>query len=211
MTEPQQAAATFQIEKVYVKDLSLEIPHAPQVYAEQAQPQIDVRIESGESRFQQDYYEVTLSVTITARSGERTLFLVEAVQAGIFALRNIPEADLGPLLGIACRRCCSRICAKRSRMSSPGWFPPLLLTPISFEQLYLQRCSKAPARRASKRPARRCASRSSAREPGALRSPACWARASRSRSGRVMRSRRARWRRRAATSATCAASRFRQA
>jgi preprotein translocase subunit SecB len=169
MTEPQQPAATFQIEKIYVKDLSLEIPHAPQVFAEQAQPQIDVRIESGETRFQPDYYEVTLSVTVTARAGERTVFLAEAVQGGIFAMRNIPEADLGPLLGIAC---------------------PTVLFP------YLRETISDLI----------TASRSSAREPGALRSPACSPRASRSRSGRAMRSRRARWRRRAATSATCAAS-----
>jgi preprotein translocase subunit SecB len=140
MTEPQQLAATFQIEKVYVKDLSLEIPHAPQVYAEQLQPQIDVRIDSSESRFQPDYYEVTLSVTITARAGERTLFLVEAVQAGIFALRNVPEADLGPLLGIACPTVLFPYLRETiSDVVTRGGFPPLLLTPISFEQLYLQR------------------------------------------------------------------------
>ena len=140
MTEPQQAAATFQIEKIYVKDLSLEIPHAPQVFAEQVQPQIDVRIESGESRFQPDYYEVTLSVTITARSGERTLFLVEAVQGGIFALRNVPEEDLGPLLGIACPTVLFPYLRETvSDIVIRGGFPPLLLTPISFEQLYVQR------------------------------------------------------------------------
>ena len=140
MTEPQQPAATFQIEKIYVKDLSLEIPHAPQVFAEQAQPQIDVRIESGEARFQPDYYEMTLSVTVTARAGERTIFLAEAVQGGIFALRNIPEADLGPLLGIACPTVLFPYLRETiSDLITRGGFPPLLLTPISFEQLYLQR------------------------------------------------------------------------
>ena len=140
MTEPQQPAATFQIEKIYVKDLSLEIPHAPQVFAEQAQPQIDVHIESGESRFQPDYYEVTLSVTVTARAGERTLFLAEAVQGGIFAVRNISEADLGPLLGIACPTVLFPYLRETiSDLITRGGFPPLLLTPISFEQLYLQR------------------------------------------------------------------------
>ena len=140
MTEPQQPAATFQIEKIYVKDLSLEIPHAPQVFAEQVQPQIDVRIESGESRFQPDYYEVTLSVTVTARAGERTIFLAEAVQGGIFAMRNIPEADLGPLLGIACPTVLFPYLRETiSDLITRGGFPPLLLTPISFEQIYLQR------------------------------------------------------------------------
>ena len=137
---PQQTAATFQIEKIYVKDLSLEIPNAPQVYIEQQQPQIDVQIESGESRFQQDYYEVTLSVTVTARAGERILFLAEAVQAGIFAMRNIPEADLGPLLGIACPTVLFPYVRETiSDLVTRGGFPPLLLSPISFEQLYLQR------------------------------------------------------------------------
>jgi preprotein translocase subunit SecB len=140
MTEAQQPAASFQIEKIYVKDLSLEIPHAPQVFLEQAQPQIDVRIESGESRFQPDYYEVTLSVTVTARAGERTLFLAEAVQGGIFALRNVPEADLGPLLGIACPTVLFPYLRETiSDLVTRGGFPPLLLSPISFEQLYLQK------------------------------------------------------------------------
>jgi len=140
MTEAQQPAATFQIEKIYVKDLSLEIPHAPQVFIEQTQPQIDVHIESGESRFQQDYYEVTLSVTVTARAGERTLFLAEAVQGGIFTLRNVPEADIGPLLGIACPTVLFPYLRETiSDLITRGGFPPLLLTPISFEQLYVQR------------------------------------------------------------------------
>ena len=140
MTEPQQLPATFQIEKIYVKDLSLEIPHAPQVFAEQTQPQIDVHIESGESRFQPDYYEVTLSVTVTARAGERTIFLAEAVQGGIFALRNVPEADIGPLLGIACPTVLFPYLRETiSDLVTRGGFPPLLLSPISFEQLYLQR------------------------------------------------------------------------
>jgi preprotein translocase subunit SecB len=139
MSEAPQAA-TFQIEKVYVKDLSLEIPHAPQVFAEQVQPQIDVQIQSGESRFAEDYFEVTLSVTVTARAGERTIFLAEAVQAGIFALRNVPEADLGPLLGIACPTVLFPYVRETiSDLVTRGGFPPLLLSPISFEQLYVQR------------------------------------------------------------------------
>ncbi|HXU42143.1 MAG TPA: protein-export chaperone SecB [Burkholderiales bacterium] len=146
MTEAQQPAATFQIEKIYVKDLSLEIPHAPQVFIEQTQPQIDVHIESGESRFQPDYYEVTLSVTVTARAGERTLFLAEAVQGGIFALRNVPDADIGPLLGIACPTVLFPYLRETiSDLITRGGFPPLLLSPISFEQLYLQRLQQQGA------------------------------------------------------------------
>ena len=136
----EQQAASFQIEKIYVKDLSLEIPHAPQVFADQVQPQIDIQIQSGESRFRDDFWEVTLSVTVTARAGERTVFLAEAVQAGLFALRNIPESDLGPLLGIACPTVLFPYVRETvSDLITRGGFPPLLLAPISFEQLYLQR------------------------------------------------------------------------
>ena len=137
---PEPQAASFQIEKIYVKDLSLEIPHAPQVFAEQVQPQIDVQIQSGESRFRDDFWEVTLSVTVTARAGERTVFLAEAVQAGLFALRNIPESDMGPVLGIACPTVLFPYARETiSDLITRGGFPPLLLTPISFEQLYVQR------------------------------------------------------------------------
>jgi preprotein translocase subunit SecB len=139
MTEPAQQGATFQIEKIYVKDLSLEIPNAPQVFTDQTQPQIDVQIQSSESRFD-EYWEVALSVTVTARGGERVLFLAEVVQAGVFTLRNVPEADLGPLLGIACPTVLFPYARETiSDLVIRGGFPPLILSPISFDQLYLQR------------------------------------------------------------------------
>jgi preprotein translocase subunit SecB len=144
--QAQPQGATFQIEKVYVKDLSLEIPHAPQVFAEQIQPQIDVQIVSAESRFQEDVFEVALSVTVTARGGERVLFLAEVVQAGIFTLRNVPESDLGALLGIACPTVLFPYAREAvSDLITRGGFPPLLLSPISFEQLYLQRLQQQGA------------------------------------------------------------------
>lgn len=136
----EQPAATFQIEKLYVKDLSLEIPHAPQVFSEPTQPQLEVRIDTSSAAFAEGYYEVTVSATVTARAGERTLFLAEAVQAGIFQLRNVGAEELGPLLNIACptilypylREVISDLIAR-------GGFPSVLLSPISFEQFYLQR------------------------------------------------------------------------
>jgi len=144
MSEPQ--AATFQIEKVYVKDMSLEIPNAPQVFMEQNQPEIVVRIDTGAAPFADGHCEVTVSVTVTARAGERTLFLAEVVQAGIFGLRNVPEAELGPLLGIACPTILFPYVREAiSALVTRGGFPPVLLSPISFEQLYLQRLQGNPA------------------------------------------------------------------
>src|SRR5260370_19791851 len=108
MTEAQQPAqaapqqATFQIEKICVKDMSLEIPHARKGLLEKVQPQLEVQINTGAENFAEGYYEVTVTATVTARIGERTLFLAEGQQAGIFALRGVPAEELGPLLGIAC-------------------------------------------------------------------------------------------------------------
>ena len=137
--QPQQQPATFQIEKVYVKDLSLEIPHAPAVFTEQVQPEIQVQINTGAQQFGEGYYEVTVTATVTAKMGERTLFLAEAEQAGIFSIRNVPASDLGPLLGIACPTVIFPYLRETmSDVITRGGFPPLLLAPLSFEQLYLQ-------------------------------------------------------------------------
>ena len=139
---PQQA--TFQIEKVYVKDMSLEIPHAPKVFLEQVQPQLEVQINTGAENFAESYYEVTVTATVTARIGERTLFLAEARQAALFALRGVPAEELGPLLGIACPTVIYPYLRETiSDMISRGGFPPVILAPLSFEALYLQQQQNA--------------------------------------------------------------------
>ena len=140
MSEAQQPQATFQIEKVYVKDLSLEIPNAPQAFMQQTQPQLEVRIDSGAAQFADGYYEATVSATVTAKAGDKTLFLAEAVQAGIFQLRNVPADDLRPLLGIACPTILFPYLREAiSDLVIRGGFPPVLLAPVSFEALYMQR------------------------------------------------------------------------
>src|SRR5437773_6425730 len=97
-----ESQPVFQIEKLYAKDLSLEIPNAPQVFVQQSEPpQIEVQISNDSAMFAENLYEVSVTVTVTAKSAERTLFLVEATQAGIFTLRGVPAGELEPLLGIA--------------------------------------------------------------------------------------------------------------
>ncbi len=141
--QPQQQA-TFQIEKVYVKDLSLEIPHAPGIFTEQVQPEIQVQINTEAQQFGEGFYEVTVTATVTAKMGERTIFLAEAEQAGIFSLRNVPAAEMGPLLGIACPTVIFPYLRETmSDLITRGGFPPLLLAPLSFEQLYLQQQQQA--------------------------------------------------------------------
>jgi len=140
MTDAQPQQATFQIEKIYVKDLSLEIPNAPQVFVEQVQPQLEVQINTTSGKFSDPYYEVTVTATVTARAGDRTVFLAEAVQAGIFQLRNVPQEELGPLLGIGCPTILFPYLRETiSDLVTRGGFPPVLLSPISFEALYMQR------------------------------------------------------------------------
>jgi preprotein translocase subunit SecB len=138
--QPQQQGPTFQIEKVYVKDLSLEIPNAPQIFTENVQPQLEVQIDTGATPFAEGYFEATVSATVTAKIGDRTLFLAEAVQAGIFQMRNVPQNDLAPLLGIACPTILFPYLREAiSDLVIRGGFPPVLLAPVSFEALYMQR------------------------------------------------------------------------
>jgi preprotein translocase subunit SecB len=136
----QPPQASFQIEKIYVKDLSLEIPNAPQVFVEQSQPQLEVQIDTGAAQFAEAYFEVTVTATVTARAGERTLFLAEAVQAGIFSVRNVPQEQMSALLGIACPSILFPYLRESiSDLVGRGGFPPVLLSPISFEALHAQR------------------------------------------------------------------------
>src|SRR5258708_12559215 len=139
MTEAQQPQpqATFQIEKIYVKDMSLEIPHAPKVFLEQVQPQLEVQINTSGENFAEGYYEVSVTATVTARIGERTLFLAEGQQAGIFALRGVPAEELGPLLGIACPTVIYPYLRETiSDMITRGGFPPVIPAPPPFPAPY---------------------------------------------------------------------------
>jgi len=139
-SKQQQNPASFQIEKVYVKDLSLEIPNAPQVFVQQAQPQLEVQIHTESAQFAEGYFEASVSATVTAKAGERTLFLAEAVQAGIFSVRNVSAEELDPLLGVACPTILFPYLRETiSDLITRGGFPAVLLSPVSFESLYVQR------------------------------------------------------------------------
>ena len=125
------------IQRMYLKDLSLEQPNSPQILLEQAQPQVDINLTLGAAPIADGVYEVTVTATVTTKVGEKTLFLVEAKQAGIFEIRNIPEEQLQPIIGIACpgivypylRAIVSDICTRAG-------FPPVLLTEVNFQAMY---------------------------------------------------------------------------
>lgn len=143
MTTPEQQP-TFQIEKIYVKDLSLELPHAPQVFLQSEGPQLEVQVHNDAKQFADGLFEVVVTVTVTARAGDKTLFLAEAAQAGIFSVRGVPASDLDPLLGIACPNILYPYVREAiSDLVTRGGFPPVLLAPVSFEAIYAQRAQAA--------------------------------------------------------------------
>lgn len=142
----EQQQPTFSIEKIYVKDLSLEIPHAPKIFMQRETPQIDVQLHNQGGMVEEGVYEIVLTVTVTAKLAEdKTLFLVEVAQAGIFQIRNIPEADLEPILGITCPNILFPYVRETiSDMVSRAGFPPVLLNPVNFELMYQQQRTEQP-------------------------------------------------------------------
>ena len=129
----------FAIEKIYLKDLSVEVPNAPEVFAERTAPEVGVEINSEAREVQQGMFEVVLKVTLTAKTGDKVMFLVEAAQAGLFQIRNVPPQDMGPLLGIACPNTLFPYVRETiSTVTSRAGFPPVVLAPMSFETIYQQ-------------------------------------------------------------------------
>ena len=133
----------FSIEKIYVKDLSLEVPNAPQVYVSNDALQLEVQLSQGVQAMDGALFEVTLSVTVTAKAGDKTVFLVEVAQAGIFQIRNVPQPELDPILGMVCPNVLFPYARETvSDTVNRAGFPPVLLAPVNFEALYQQRMAE---------------------------------------------------------------------
>ena len=138
--EQQQPQPVFTIEKIYVKDLSLEVPNAPQVFLERDTPRVDVQLSTEAKPLDDGHYEVALSITTTATLKEKTVFLVEAKQAGIFQVRNLPKESLDLVLSITCPNILFPYARETvSDSITRSGFPPFLLAPVNFEALYQQR------------------------------------------------------------------------
>jgi len=135
---------TFSIDKIYIKDLSLELPNAPQCFLEREQPQVEVQLRTAGAAVGEGVFNVVLTVTVTAKLGDKTQFLVEAAQGGIFQIRNVPEADLGPIVAIACPNILFPYARETvSDCVSRAGFPPVILQPVNFEALYQQQMAAA--------------------------------------------------------------------
>jgi preprotein translocase subunit SecB len=141
MTE--QEAPTFAIEKLYVKDLSLEVPNAPAIFLERGTPEINLQLQTGAVKVGDDIFEATLTATVTAKIGEKNLFLVEAGQSGLFRVRNVPEENLEPLLAIACPNILFPYVREViSDAVGRAGFAPVVLQPVNFEAMYMARAQQ---------------------------------------------------------------------
>jgi preprotein translocase subunit SecB len=130
----------FQIQRVYLKDMSLEQPNSPAIFLEQEAPNIEVAVDVGAEALAEGIYESTVTITVTAKVKDKVAFLVEGKQAGIFEARNIPAEQLDPVLGIGCPNIVyPYLRANIADMISRAGFPPVHLAEINFELFYQQR------------------------------------------------------------------------
>ena len=133
----QDNSPVFQIQRVYLKDLSLEQPHAPQILLEQQSPQVEINLGVAVEQINEALFEVAVTATVTTKVGDRVLFLVEGKQAGIFELRNLPEDQLQPVLGIACPQIVyPYLRGNIADVITRAGFPPVHLTEVNFQAMY---------------------------------------------------------------------------
>lgn len=139
MSEENQQPV-FQIQRVYLKDMSLEQPNSPSIFLEQDQPQIEVSLDVANETIADSIYEASVTITITAKVKDKVAFLVEGKQAGIFEVRNVPADQMEPLLGIGCPNIIyPYLRANIADVITRAGFPPVHLAEINFEAFYQQR------------------------------------------------------------------------
>jgi len=127
----------FQIQRLYLKDLSLEQPNSPQILGEAIQPEVDISLAVSAEPVVEGIFEVCVTATVTAKSSERTVFLIEAKQAGIFELRNIPSDQMQVILGVACPTMVyPDLRAIVADVGTRAGLPPVLLTEVNFQAMF---------------------------------------------------------------------------
>ena len=151
MSEQQEAAApSFSIEKLYLKDLSVEVPNAPEIFLERESPQVEIQLQTNGQHLGEGAYEVVLTVTVTARIEDKTVFLVEVGQAGIFRISNVPDENIEPLVAVACPNILFPYAREAvSNLVSKGSFPQLNLAPVNFDALFAQHMAQVQAQQAT--------------------------------------------------------------
>ena len=150
----EQQAPQFAIQRVYTKDISFETPNSPGIFQKDWKPEVQLDIDTKSIKLADDTYEVTLSLTVTAKVEEQTAFLAEVQQAGIFTIGNLPEAQLAHTIGAFCPTTLFPYAREAvANLVSRGSFPQINLAPVNFEALFAnyvqQRTAQANAEQAS--------------------------------------------------------------
>ncbi len=152
--ELQQPERQLALQKIYVKDLSFETPNSPQVFTQKWEPKVEFNLASNAQQLQESLYEVSITVTVTVKLEDKTAYLIEVCQAGIFALMGFTSQELGPLIGSYCPNILFPFAREVvSDLVVKGGFPPMLLAPVNFDALYAQHV-QAQAEQAAESPVR---------------------------------------------------------
>ena len=139
MADQQSQDPVFQIQRVYLKDLSLEQPNSPAILLEQEQPTVDIQLGVDAQPVTDGIFEITVSATVQTKIEDRTVFLVEAKQAGIFEIRNLPQDQMSPILGIACPQIVyPYLRGNVADTIQRAGFPPVHLAEINFQAMFEQ-------------------------------------------------------------------------
>ena len=129
----------FLIQRMYLKDLSLEQPNSPGILLSEEQPSVDIQIGLGSEQVGEGVFEITVTGTVTAKVNEQTMFLVEAKQAGIFEIRNIPDGQMEPIMGIACPQILyPYLRSNVADVIQRAGFPPVHMAEINFQAMFDQ-------------------------------------------------------------------------
>ncbi len=140
----------FAIVRIYLKDVSLETPNSPGVFTQEFKPEIKLQLNTAIKRIEEDLHEVILNITVTAKHGEKTGFLVEVQQAGLFSLKGFDDAQKGTMLGAYCPNILFPYAREEiSGLVTKGGFPPLLLAPINFDLMYAEKAAEKAQQAAS--------------------------------------------------------------
>ena len=141
----EQQDPVFQIQRVYLKEASLEQPNSPGILLEQQQPTVDIQLGVNASPVAEGIFEVAVTATVQTKIGDKTVFLVEATQAGIFEIRNLPQEQMGPIMGIACPQIVyPYLRGNVADLIQRAGFPPVHLSEINFQAMYEQQQAGQP-------------------------------------------------------------------
>ncbi|MCZ2405469.1 MAG: protein-export chaperone SecB [Burkholderiales bacterium] len=144
MADQDNATPVFQIQRVYLKDMSLEQPNSPAILLEQAQPSVDIQLGVEANPVAEGIFEVCVTATVQTKIEDKTVFLVEAKQAGIFEIRNVPEEQMGSVIGVACPQIIyPYLRGNVADVINRAGFPPVHLAEINFQAMYAQQQAQA--------------------------------------------------------------------